>query len=61
MQEITKMQYEYALERIEDLLPVVDGYADATSKEAVELSLMSDIVIKYEKKHFPLRSRPLRS
>ena len=54
MQEITQMQYEYALERIEDLLPVVDGYADATSKEAVELSLMSDIVIEYEKKHFPI-------
>lgn len=27
MEKITQMQYEYALERIEDLLPVVDGYA----------------------------------
>lgn len=48
------MQYEYALERIEDLLPLVDGYADPSSKEAVELSLLSDIVIEYERLHFPI-------
>lgn len=54
MQEITQIQYEYALERIEDLLPLVDSYGNPSQKEAVELSLMSDIVIEYEKKHFPI-------
>ena len=56
MEKITQMQYEYALERIEDLLPVVDGYADPGSKEAVELSLLSDIVIAYENEHFPIET-----
>lgn len=53
MGRVTKEQYEFALERIEHLLPLVDGY-DAKSKEAVELSVLSDVVIEYEKEYFPL-------
>ena len=48
------MQYNYALERIEDLLPLTAGDSDPDSKESVELSLMADIVIEYEKEHFPI-------
>lgn len=54
---ITKEQYELALERIETLLPLVDDNTLATDKQAVELALMSDIVIEYEKEHFPI-SKP---
>jgi len=54
MGRITKMQYEYALERVEDLLPLVTDESDPNSKEALELSLMSDVVIKYEGEHFPI-------
>lgn len=53
MGKITKDQYEYALGRIEELLPVVDGY-NPKQKEAVELSVLSDIVIEYEKEYFPI-------
>lgn len=53
MGNISKDQYEYALGRIEELLPVVDGY-DPRQKEAVELSVLSDIVIEYEKEYFPI-------
>ena len=53
MGKITKDQYEYALGRIEELLPVVDGY-DVKQKEAVELSVLSDVVIEYEKEYFPI-------
>lgn len=53
MGKISKEQYEYALSRIEELLPVVDGY-DPKQKEAVELSVLSDIVIEYEKEYFPI-------
>ena len=48
---ITKAQYEYAKERIEELLPVVDEVND---KRAAELSVLSDIVIEYEKEVFPI-------
>lgn len=54
MIEITDVQYEYALARIEELLPMVDDSTSANDKNAVELSIMSDIVITYEKLHFPI-------
>jgi len=53
MGKITKDQYEYAQARIEELLPIVDGY-DVKERNAVELSMLSDIVIEYEKEHFPI-------
>lgn len=53
MGRITKLQYQYALERIEDLLPLVSG-EDPNEEKAVELSIYSDIVIEYEKEFFPI-------
>lgn len=54
MTNITKAQYEYALGRIEELLPIVDGYTPSNDKNAIELSMLSDIVIEYEKAFFPI-------
>ena len=52
--QVTNKQYEFALERIEQLLPIVDDNMPANDKIAIELSLMSDIVIAYEKEHYPI-------
>ena len=52
--KISESQYKYALNRIEELLPVVDESAVADNKNAMELSIMSEIVIGYEKVHFPI-------
>lgn len=54
MSVITKEQYEYALERIEEILPLVDDDMPNNHKLAVELTLVSDIVIEYEKEHYPI-------
>ena len=54
MAKITKEQYEFALARIEELLPMVDDNTPANDKNAIELSVMSDIVIAYEKEYFPI-------
>lgn len=54
MSNITKEQYEFALARIEELLPLVDDNTPANDRNAVELTVMSDIVIEYEKEHFPI-------
>ena len=54
MNRITKYQYEFALAKIEELLPLVNDYTPANDKNAVELSLMSEIVIAYEKIYFPV-------
>lgn len=52
MDRITKEQYEFALNRIEDLLPLVTDDTPANDKNAIELTLMSDIVESYEKNIF---------
>lgn len=54
MNKITKKQYEDALKRVEVLLPTVTDETFATDKNAIELSTMSDIVIAYEKEHYPI-------
>ena len=52
--EITKKQYEYALARIEDLLPLVTDETPVTDPASIELEIVSDIVETYEKIHFPI-------
>jgi len=54
MIKITDVQYKYALARIEELLPLVDESTPANDRNAVELSLVSEVVIAYEKEHFPI-------
>ena len=54
MGKITKEQYEFALGRIEELLPLVDDNTPANSRNAVELTVVSDIVMEYEKEHYPI-------
>lgn len=57
MAKITKEQYEFALARIEELLPLVEDNTPANDRNAIELTMMSDVVIDYEKEHFPI-SKP---
>lgn len=52
--EIKKEQYEYALARVEELLPLVDETSVPDDRKSVELSLMSEIVIEYENTHYPV-------
>ena len=54
MNSISKEKYEFALNRIEKLLPLVTEETPSNDVNAIELSLMSDIVIEYEKEHYPI-------
>ena len=54
MSKINKQQYEFVIQRIEELLPLVNDDTPTNDKNAIELSLMSDIVISYEKEHYPI-------
>ena len=54
MGKITKEQYEFALARIEELLPLVSDETPANDRNAVELTMMSSVVIDYEKEHYPI-------
>ena len=52
--KITVAVYETALARIEELLPYVTDNTLVNDHRGVELKIMSDIVIEYEKIHFPI-------
>ena len=54
MEKVTRQQYDFALTRIEELLPLVGDDTNPNDRNAVELMLMSDIVIAYEKENFPI-------
>lgn len=52
--EISKQQYVDALNRIEDLLPLVTEETPTSDKNAIELTIVSDVVEAYEKIHYPI-------
>ena len=57
--KVTKNIYEFALDRIEELLPLVNDDTPPNDKKAIELVIMSDIVISYEKEHYPLGGKAM--
>ena len=52
--EISKQQYEYALNRIEQLLPLVTDETSVGDNNAIELTIVSNVVEAYEKIHYPI-------
>jgi HTH-type transcriptional regulator/antitoxin HigA len=48
----TEIQYEKAMERIDELLLVVDNETSENDKSYIELDLLSDLVAEYEEKYF---------
>ena len=54
--KVTKEQYEFAQNRIEELLPLVSDEMSANHPLVLELALMSDVVIAYEKEHFSINT-----
>lgn len=53
-QDLDTMRYNYALHRIEELLPLVGEDMPASDPLAIELAIMSDAVIAYEIVHYPM-------
>ena len=56
MNKINKEQYENALARVEELLPLVGEDMSANHPLAVELTLVSEMVITYEKMNDPIKA-----
>jgi len=56
MDKITETVYSAALARIEELLPMVNDETSPANRYAVELKIMSDIVIEFETEHFPVKN-----
>lgn len=49
-----EIQYNCAMERIEELLKVVDNNTPANDKNSIELVLLSNLVADYEDIHYPV-------
>ena len=54
-----EIQYEKAVERIDELLLKVDNTTPNDSKDYVELDLLSDLVAEYEEQYFPVKKPTL--
>ena len=51
--------YKAAMERIEELLPLVDDNTPLNDKNLIELHLLSELVADYEDEHYPIKSPSL--
>jgi HTH-type transcriptional regulator/antitoxin HigA len=50
----TKEQYEWALARVEQLLPLVDDNTPLTDPNSIELELLTNLVADYSDEHFSI-------
>jgi len=51
----TEQQYDMAVERIEELLLVVNNNTPTDNKDFIELDLLSELVADYEDLYYPVR------
>lgn len=54
-----EMQYQSAMERIEELLKIVNNETPVEDRYSVELALLSDLVADYEDVHYPIEKPTL--
>lgn len=47
-------QYEWAIKRVEELLPLVDDNTSLNHPNSIELELLSNLVADYSEEHFAL-------
>lgn len=47
--------YRVALQRIDELLQLVDDDTPTSDKNYIELDMLSDMVEEYEEKHYPIQ------
>lgn len=49
-----EIQYKAAMERIEELLPIVTEHTAIEDKNSVELVLLSNLVADYDEQYYPI-------
>jgi len=60
MAKITsEIAYKATMERIEELLPLVDDNTPSDNKNLIELELLSNLVADYEDEHYPIKTPSL--
>jgi HTH-type transcriptional regulator/antitoxin HigA len=51
---INKLQYDWAVKRVEELLPLVNEQTPEEDSARIELELLSNLVADYSEEHFSL-------
>lgn len=54
-----KAQYDWAVNRVEELLPLVDDNTPKDDKNLIELELLSSLVADYSEEHFAVGTASL--
>ncbi len=55
----TKTAYDATMERIEELLPLINDNTPVTDKNSIELDLLTAMVEEYEEEHYPIEQPSL--
>jgi antitoxin component HigA of HigAB toxin-antitoxin module len=61
---VNEIEYEAIISRIDELVEIVDDNTHKTDKNYIELDFLTDLVVAYEKEHYPVevaydsRTRP---
>ena len=51
---VTQIEYEAIMTRVNELMEIVDDLTPATDKNLIELDFLTDLVVAYEKEHYPI-------
>ena len=49
-----KTEYEAIMARVDELVEIVDEGTPSTDKNYIELDFLTDLVVAYEKEHYPI-------
>jgi len=49
-----KAEYEAIMARVDELVEIVDDNTPPTDKHYIELDFLTDLVVAYEKEHYPI-------
>lgn len=60
MEPVTKKQYEWAMRKIETLLPSANNDMSEDNEIMMELSILSQLAEAYEEAHFPIEKPALK-
>ena len=55
---VNKLEYEAIMARVNELVEIVDDNTPCTDKNYVELDILTDLVVAYEKEHYSI-GKPL--
>jgi HTH-type transcriptional regulator/antitoxin HigA len=51
---VTQAEYEAIMARINELVEIVDDNTPQTDRSYIELDFLADLVVAYEKEHYPI-------